>query len=179
MTDQARYGWMAEFRDVDALCEAVRRLREAGMQLLTAHTPFAVPELDDVLPPPRRRVVPWAAFAGGLCGGLGTLAMEYWSAVVDYPVRICGRPYASWNAFIPPALEMTLLFTAGFGVLAMLIANRLPCWYHPVFNVPGFALASQDMLAVVVLADDPRCKVAFLDELVDDLDPIATHEVMP
>jgi hypothetical protein len=35
------------------------------------------------------------------------------------------------------------------------------------------------MLAVVVLADDPRCNVPFLDELVDDLDPIATHEVMP
>lgn len=178
MSTGAPCAWMAEFREVEALREAVRRLQEAGVRRMTAHAPFAVPELDAAVPP-RRRTVPWIALVGGLLGGFGTLALQYYSAVVNYPVRIGGRPYASWPAFIPAALEMTLLFTAGFGVLGMLIANRLPRWYHPVFNVDTFALVSQDTLAVVVAADDPRCDRAFFSDLLSDLQPIAIHEVAP
>lgn len=172
------HGWLAEFRDVAVLREAVRRLRAAGVERIAAYAPFAVPELDELMPP-RRRVVPWFALAGGLLGGLGTLALQYWAAVVDYPVRVGGRPDASWPAFVPAALEMTLLFTAGFGVLGMLLANRLPRWYHPVFNVDTFALVSQDLLAVAVRADDPRCDRDFFADLLSDLEPIAVREVAP
>lgn len=176
MNGQGTFGWMAGFHDAGALVAAVRRLREAGVRQIDVHTPLALPELDDLLPP-RRRLVPWAALVGGLCGGLGTLALQYYSAVIDYPVRVGGRPYASWPAFIPAALEMTLLFTAGFAVLTMIVANRLPRLYHPVFNADVFALASQDLFVLVVRSEDPFCRTALLGDLLSDLEPATTGEV--
>lgn len=178
MNGKAPVGWMVRLDDAAALLEAVRRLRATGVRRMQAYAPYAVPGLDRLFPA-RRRVVSWAALAGGLVGGLGTLALQYYAAVVDYPVRVGGRPYASWPAFVPAALEMTLLFTAAFAVLAMLVANRLPCWYHPVFNVDAFALASQEAFFVVVAADEPRCDKHQLADLLSDLEPVAIDEVLP
>lgn len=178
MNQREPCGWMVQLPDADTLLQAVQRLRAVGVRQLRAYAPLAVPGLAELLPP-RSRVVPWAALAGGLCGGLGTLALQYYSAVVDYPVRVGGRPYASWPAFVPAALEMTLLFTAGFAVLAMLLANRLPRWYHPVFNVGPFALASQDGFFVMVDTTDPRCDVHRLADLLHDLAPVGHHPVAP
>ncbi|HET6432791.1 DUF3341 domain-containing protein [Dyella sp.] len=175
---QGTYGWMAAFHDAPALVEAVRRLHGAGARAIEVHTPFALPELEGLLPPPRwPRVVPWAALLGGVCGGGGTLALQYYSAVIDYPIRVGGRPYASWPAFIPAALEMTLLFIAGFAVLAMLIVNRLPRLYHPLFHARAAELATQDAYLVLVRSDDRCCERALLNDLLSDLAPFATVEV--
>jgi hypothetical protein len=42
------------------------------------------------------------------------------------------------------SFELTILVAALAGVVALLVANRLPMLYHPVFNAPRFKQASQD-----------------------------------
>lgn len=149
------YGWMAFFETPEALVEAARALREAGYESLEAYTPFPVEELDEALAI-AGNCVPLATFAGGATGFVGMLTMQYLSAVVDYPIRVGGRPFASWVAFIPAALEVTFLLAALGGVAAMLIGNRLPAFYHPVFHVERFERASQDAFVLVVRAQEGK-----------------------
>jgi hypothetical protein len=155
------YGCMAIFDRPGALLEAVRDVTASGYRDIEVYSPYALEELDALLP--RRHHVAWAAFIGGVLGGLGTFGLEYYAAVFNYPIRVGGRPFDSWPAFVPAGLEMTFLFAAAAGVLAMLIGNRLPQWYHPVFHIARFAHVSQDAFALVARARND-----------DDLDRLAT-----
>lgn len=149
------YGYLAEFADAPTLLAAVRQLRLEGYRRIEAYSPYPVEGLAAALGPVRDRI-PLLMLLGGLGGGIGTLALEYYSAVIDYPIDVGGRPDASWPAFIPAALEMTLLGAAVFGFVGMLRANGLPRLRHPLFELQRFEAASRDGFFVVVCADDPN-----------------------
>ena len=148
------YGLMAEFDDVQQLIEAARRTREAGYRDYDAYTPIPVEELAEVMHAHDTRL-PWLVLVGGILGGLGGYALQYWTSVIDYPLNVGGRPLHSWPAFIPPTFETTILGAALFCVLGMLALNGLPMPYHPVFNVPRFALSSRDRFFLCIEATDP------------------------
>jgi hypothetical protein len=93
---------------------------------------------------------------GGILGMLAGYGLQFWTSVIDYPMNIGGRPMHSWPHFIIPTFETTILFAAGTAVLGMLALNGLPEPYHPVFNVPGFALATRDKFFLGIEATDPR-----------------------
>ena len=88
----------------------------------------------------------------GLLAGLG---LTYFVHVIDYPIIVGGRPHFSLPAFIPPMYELTILFAAFTAVFGMLFLNGLPRPYHPVFNVPRFALATREKFFLLIETADP------------------------
>jgi hypothetical protein len=149
------YGLMAEFRDANDLVVAASRAYEAGYRRLDAFTPFPVEGLAEVIGF-REKKLPLLVLVGGIAGAVVGFGLQYWTSVFAYPLNIGGRPYNSWPAFIPVTFEMTILFAAFTAVLGMLALNGLPMPYHPVFNAPGFALASRDRFFLLVEARDRK-----------------------
>lgn len=171
------YGCIAEFDSAQALLVAVAGLRTRGYSRLEAYTPFPVEGLAQALGASRD----WTAVAmlvAGALAGAGMLALQYYGAAINYPINVGGRPDASWPAFIPPAVEMTILFAALAGVVAMLAANGLPRLHHPLFDSQRFTRASRNGLLLVVLADDPRYEPGAVRQALLELH--ATHvETVP
>lgn len=172
----APYGCLAQFASVPALLAAVKQLRMDGYTRLEAYTPFAVDGLGEVLGLERNRI-PLLMLLGGLAGGFGMLALQYYAAVIDYPIDVGGRPDASWPAFMPAALEMTILFAALAGIIGMLVGNGLPRLNHPLFGSERFEAASRDGLFVLLRADDPRYEVDRVLHDLGRLDPLHVEQV--
>src|SRR5215218_8494 len=149
------YGLMAEFPSADALVEAAHQVHKAGFQKVDAFTPYPIEAVSEALELPRSKV-PLLVLVGGLLGGLGGYMLQYWSQVIRYPMNIGGRPVHSWPSFIVPTFECTILGAALTAVIGMILLNGLPLPYHPVFNVPRFALASRDRYFLVIEAVDPK-----------------------
>jgi len=176
MSAPREQGWLARFDDAGALLLAVRELRGLGYTQLEAYTPYPVEGLAEALGPVRNRI-PLLVLLGGLVGGFGTLWLEWYASVVDYPIDVGGRPDASWPAFVPAALEMTILFAALFGIAGMLFANGLPRLNHPLFDVPCFDAASRDGFFVWLRADDPRFDARQAHADLARLAPLVIEEV--
>jgi hypothetical protein len=149
------HGLMAEFYTPHEVVEAAHKVHAAGYTKVDAYSPYPIEELSEALGL-HHSPLPKIVLAGGVLGLLGGLALEYWASVIEYPMNIGGRPLASWVAFIVPAYETTILCAAGAAVLGMLALNGLPEPYHPVFNVPSFALATRDKFFICIEARDPR-----------------------
>ena len=149
------YGLMAEFPSADALVEAAHQVHKAGFHKVDAYTPYPIEAVSEALELPRSKV-PLLVLVGGLLGGLGGYMLQYWSQVIRYPMNIGGRPVHSWPSFIVPTFECTILGAALTAVIGMILLNGLPLPYHPVFNVPRFALASRDRFFLVIEAVDPK-----------------------
>ena len=158
------YGILAEFATADALIDAVRRTRAADLGKVEAYTPFPVEGLAEALGFTRNRV-PLFALLGGVAGGLGTYFMQWYAAVLSYPLNIGGRPLHSWPSFIVPTFEFTILGAALAAVLGMLLANGLPRLHHPLFDRPEFDLASRNRFFLCVRADDAKRARDFLRTL--------------
>ncbi len=149
------YGVMAEFDTPNALVAATRRAHEEGYRRMDAYTPFPIEELTEALGYHHSRL-PLLVLIGGIAGCIGGYGLQYWAAAIAYPVNIGGRPLNSWPSFIPVTFECTILVAALTAVLGMLAMNGLPMPYHPVFNVPRFALASRNRFFLCIEARDRR-----------------------
>jgi hypothetical protein len=149
------YGVMAEFEGPNELLHAARRTYEAGYRRINGYSPYPIEELSEAIGFTHSRL-PLIVFIGGLLGGIGGFLMQYWIEVIDYPINVGGKPFNSWPAFVPITFECTVLVAAFSAVLGMLLLNKLPQPYHPVFNAPNFALATRDRFFLVVEANDPK-----------------------
>jgi ActD protein len=170
MKATAVHGLLAEFDDPTSLVAAAERARHEGYRRMDAYSPFPIEELHEAIGAHLTRL-PLIVLIGGLVGCGGGYLMQVWVSASAYPLNIGGKPLHSWPAFIPVTFECTILAAALTAVLAMLALNGLPMPYHPVFNVPRFALASRNRFFLCIEAADPKFDVETTRHFLETLNP--------
>ncbi|MDQ6621363.1 MAG: DUF3341 domain-containing protein [Pseudomonadota bacterium] len=166
---------LAEFAQPEALLAAVRDARQSYRDI-DAYAPYVVEGLAEALGF-ESRGVQRLALLGGVAGGAGAYFLQWYTAVIDYPINSGGRPLHSWPAFIPATFELTVLGAAlaiFFGLWAL---NGLPRLYHPVFNVEEFDLASRNRFFLAIRTSDPAFDAQQTRAYLERLQPLRVMEV--
>ena len=139
----ARPCWR-EFADPETLLDAARRARGAGWHGLDAHVALRRRGAGGGARPRRRRASACAMLLGGLASGAFAYWLQWYSAVLDYPLNAGGRPLHSWPVFLIPSFEV------GHAGRDADRHRRLPGLTRPAAAAPpglrraGFDRASQD-----------------------------------
>jgi hypothetical protein len=81
--------------------------------------------------------------------------------------------------YVPITFELTILAAAFAAVIGMLVLNRLPKPYHPVFNAPHFELASVNRFFLCIEATDPGFDPDAVKDFLQRMNPVHVSEVEP
>jgi hypothetical protein len=141
------------FDSAQRMTDAIPLVRQKVAGRLEAYTPYPVHGIEKLLVQ-RKSPVAGMTFIMGLIGAVSGVAFEMWANGVDYPLVTMGKPYLSWEAFVPIMFEVAVLFacfTAGLGMLLLL--NRLPFFRHPMLHARSMPLITRDKFALAVEAD--------------------------
>ena len=162
------YGVIADFDTPEDLLRAIRTARTAGYTKLEAYTPFPIHGIDEAMAEPRSplgRIV----LTGALLGFTSAVLLQWWTGAVDYKLVIAGKPLFAFQPSVPIMFELSVLFGAFAAVLGMFHLNKLPTYYHPLFNYSKHAGATNDRFLLAIEANDPKFKSDEVITLLSEL----------
>ncbi len=166
-SDSGHYGLLARFDSSEALLAAAHSVRAAGYRRLEAHAPFPVPGLAEALGfggEGGEYSIPRISLTAGLVTAAIAFLLQWYTAVIDYPIVVGGKPLDSWPAFLPITYAVGIFNAVMGAAITMLLKNRLPHFYHPVFNCDDFADASADGFFLSIRGGNPAAVGALLRE---------------
>ena len=152
---QSTYGVVAEFADPADLIHAAEKVRDAGYEKFDCHSPFPIHGMDDAMGQSRSPI-------GFMVGGAAlsvfvvVVLLLYWITAVDYQFVISGKPYFSYQAYVPVIFALCVLTSAIVSTFGMFVLNRLPQLFHPLFESENFTRFSDDGFFVSISAEDSK-----------------------
>jgi len=153
MNGKEVFSVLGVFDSAQSLMNAIPELRSRVTARLEAYTPYPIHGIDKALGL-RKSPIGGMVLVMGLLGAVAALGLQLWTSGIDYPQMTAGKPYLSWEAFVPIMFELTVLFaafTAGLGMLLLL--NRLPFFRHPMLGAKSMPLITRDKFALAVESD--------------------------
>jgi len=115
---------VATFSNPDRLVRAVETVRSENFSVYDVYAPYPIHGLDRAMGIRRSRL-PWVTFIIGMCALAGALVLQFYTAVLDWPLNVGGKPNNSTMAFLPVTFELTVLLGGLSTVFALFIRGRL------------------------------------------------------
>jgi hypothetical protein len=169
------YGLVAEFENPDQLLDAAHRARNAGYRSIDAFSPMPIEGLAEAVGFHSTRL-PLVVLLAGMFGATAGFFLQWYANVLSFPLNVDGKPFNSWPAFIPITFEVTILCAALAATFGMLAMNGLPTPYHPLFNVPRFAMATRGRFFLCIKARDKKFDVGSTRQFLESLKPFGVYE---
>lgn len=149
------HGILAEFKDATALLDAAERIRSAGYTRFDCHSPFPIHGMDEAMGL-KRSPLGWMVGFAAFSGAGVALLLQWWTSTIDYPLIIAGKPFFSYQAYVPVTFGFAVLFGAVTAFLGMLILNKLPQPWHPVFYSDTFEKVTTGAFFVSIESQDDK-----------------------
>lgn len=183
-------GLCAQYDDVTSVTEAAKKVRDAGYKHWDVYSPFPIHGIDAAMGI-KPTLLPWLVLGGGLFGCFNGIMLQAWINAWQltlpwpldwvnfqgYPFLVSGKPLWSVPANIPVIFEMTVLFSALTAVFGMLLLNKLPMLYHPLFKLEMFRRATSDRFFIALDAGDPKFDHAGAQELLESTKPLTIETI--
>ncbi len=163
---------LATFDDEDDLIAATIAVRNQGLRIIDAFTPYAVHGLDRAMGLRPSRLT-WVCFVCGMVGALSMLWFEHWTAAISWPIDVGGKPWDALPSDVPVAFEAAVLL-AGFGsVFALFAVSRLFPGKKPR-NV--FPRTTDDHFVLVIDESNAAFEVSYVQQMLREFNVIETTE---
>ena len=148
------YGILAEFDNSHDLLIATKHVKNTGYINFDCFSPFPVHGMDDAMGL-KRSILGYIVGVGALIGASAGILIQWWSSSIAYPIVISGKPFFSWQAYMIITFVLMVLGGALASVLGMFHLNRMPTYYHPLFNSKNFEKATDDGFFICIENNDP------------------------
>lgn len=149
------YGILASFKNPSDLLHAAEKIRDAGYKKFDCHSPFPIHGMDDAMGL-KASSLGFIASLGALLVGGSAILLQWWCSTQGYALVLSGKQFFSYQAFVPITFELCILGAALFTVFGMFALNKLPTFYHPLFNSKKFESFGDDGFFVSIEQADPK-----------------------
>ncbi len=136
------------FRDEETFEKAVHELRESFVEIEDIYAP--VPVHHAVRNVAGRSRLPVLAYVLGILSMLVTLSFLYYTAVIDWPLNIGGKPSNAFPSFIVVTLVITIFLVTILSLLAFSVSAKL----YPGQKADVFDERAVDDKFIIVLNQD-------------------------
>ena len=170
------FGILAEFSDPTALMAAAKAVHDAGYDKFDVYSPFPIHGMDTAMGLARSKV-PYIVLVGGTFGLLFGLWLQTWVATSAYRLVISGKPFFSYQAFIPVTFELMILCSAFAAVFGMFATIGLPEWHHPLLNEPSFKKVTSHGFFLAIESSDKKFNSDSVKTLLTSLGGTEIKEV--